>query len=100
MSKLLGALSEPEFQVCLRKTNQAGFGIVKRFAIDIEVIVVISCTDPMGILTLKSDIAREKEAFGIPKGLGVGGVRGEFVLCELFDMSSRIYADSIVRIRC
>ena len=71
---------------------------MKGFAIYIEVIVVVGGADAVGILALQSKVTGEKKAFSIPERLGVGGVGGEFVLCELFDVGMGVYADGVVRV--
>ena len=43
-------------------------------------------------------VAREEEPLDVSKGGRVSRVSGEFVLCVLFDVSTRINTDSIIRI--
>ena len=60
VTEFLCTLGHVKFQISFGETDQTGFGVVEGFAVDIKIVIMVGGTDTVGILALKTNVAREK----------------------------------------
>ena len=60
VAEFLRALGHSKFQIGFWEANQASFGIVEGFTVNIEIIIMVGSANTIGVLALKSKVAREK----------------------------------------